>query len=90
MREVYIDGIDAPWAWFPRAAFAIAGGGDGLSELQGGWAHTGEFDHGAQPARVLGLDARLDDTASPEYHALAMTARRVFAAISLPAKEGAP
>lgn len=90
LREVYLDGIDAPWAWFPRAAFAIAGGGDGLSELQGGWAHTGEFDHGAQPARVLGLDARLDDTTSPEYHALAMTARRVSAAISLRAKEGAP
>lgn len=83
LRDVYLGAVDAPWAWFPRAATAIADGGDGLSELQGGWRHVGEFDHGAQAARVLGFDGRLDDTMSPEYRALATTARRVAAAITL-------
>lgn len=83
LREVYHGALDAPWAFFPRAAFAIAGGGDGQAELHGNWQKTGELDYGARPARVLGLDAGLDHVGSAAYRALDATARRVVAAISL-------
>lgn len=84
LREVYSGAIDAPWAFFPRAAFEIANGGDGQSELSGGGKREGELDYGAKPARVLGIDAGLADPSSPRYRDLADTARRVAVAIALP------
>lgn len=88
LREVYHGALDAPWAYFPRAAFAIATGGDGRAELHGSGQKTGELDYGARPARVLGFDDGLDDVGSLEYRALEATARRIMAAISLrPATE---
>jgi exodeoxyribonuclease V gamma subunit len=90
LRQIYLRAPDAPWAWFPRAAFAIANGGDGVSELFGGWGGTGELDYEPGHARVLGFDLGLDDPRSPRHQALARTAQRVAAAITLgPVTEGA-
>lgn len=83
LRGAYAHAIDAPWAFFPRAAFAIANGRDGQSELHGDRQRDGELDYGAEPARVLSIDAGLADPSSSRYRELADTAHRVATAITL-------
>ncbi len=83
LRQAYLRAPDAPWAWFPRAAFAIATGGDGIDQLFGSGRTTGELDYEPKHARVLGFDLGLDDPSSTRHRDLCRAAHRVAAAITL-------
>jgi exodeoxyribonuclease V gamma subunit len=89
LHEVYANAVEAPWAYFPRAAFAISEDRDGHSALFGSAQHDGELDYGAKPARVLGIDVGLGDPDLPRYRDLERTAKRVAETIALKLAENA-
>jgi exodeoxyribonuclease V gamma subunit len=80
---------EQPAAYFPRAAAEIARGRSAVPKLFGDWGGTGELDYAPPRARLLGLDAGLDDENSPAYRRLAETCHAIAEAITpaLPGEE---